>query len=139
MRIRQAHQSDLGQLLGLMHELGYDIPESDLRTQVHIYINANHSLLLVSEADGHLAGLIAGHLIPLLHQPGHVGRITALVVSADTRDSGVGSALLEALEAWFNEQRCLRFEVTSGDHREGAHLFYQSQGYHPDERRFIKR
>jgi hypothetical protein len=30
-------------------------------------------------------------------------------------------------------------EVTSGDHRTGAHAFYQAHGYAPEERHFLKR
>jgi GNAT superfamily N-acetyltransferase len=62
----------------------------------------------------------------------------ALVVGEKFQSQGVGSALLESLESWFRENGCKRVEVNSGDHREVAHEFYQSNGYRVDERRFIK-
>ena len=53
--------------------------------------------------------------------------------------TGVGTALLEALESWFRENDCLRSEVTSGDRRAQAHRFYESKGYVSGERRYLKR
>ena len=61
-----------------------------------------------------------------------------MVVSRDSRSSGVGLKLVKALETWFCENECLRYEVTSGEHRDIAHLFYENIGYKPDERRFLK-
>lgn len=137
--IRPAQFEDTAGLSGLLHELGYDTTSETLRSQLPPYLESGDATLLVAEdCDGLLIGLISGHLIPLLHQPGNIGRITALVVGARARSSGIGGNLVRALEDWFAENRCLRYEVTSGDHRSGAHDFYRSQGYVLDERRFIK-
>ncbi|EDX83491.1 acetyltransferase, GNAT family [Synechococcus sp. PCC 7335] len=73
-----------------------------------------------------------------MHQSGSLGRITVFVVGLEFREHGVGTALLSSLEKWFKENNCLRIEVTSGDHREAAHRFYEARGYIQDERRFIK-
>lgn len=122
----------------LLHELGY--PGTLQSASAQIYAGSNASRVLVADGEaGRLAGLIAGHLIPLLHQPGNLGRITALVVARDARGRGVGTALLAAIERWFAAQNCLRYEVTSGDQRVAAHRFYACRGYVSDERRFIKR
>ncbi len=49
-----------------------------------IYAGSNASRVLVVDGEaGTLAGLIAGHLIPLLQQSGNRGRITALAVARD--------------------------------------------------------
>lgn len=139
MLIREASQSDANELLELLLELGYKLTKSDLCAQLEVYQKSTGSLLIVAEVNTYVAGLIAGHLIPAIHLRGNLGRITALVVGESWRDRGVGSSLLGALEAWFKENDCMRFEVTSGDRRKVAHQFYESLGYKPDERRFIKR
>lgn len=140
MKVRVASIDDIGQVCDLVEELGYEGNESTLSTQLDVYIQSGSSLLMVAEASsGTLSGMISGHLIPLIHQPGRVGRITSFVVRANDRESGVGAALLEAMESWFREKDCLRFEVTSGDHRARAHRFYESKGYVSDERRYLKR
>ncbi len=61
-----------------------------------------------------------------------------MVVSERHRGAGIGRSLVSAMEAWFNAHSCALFEVTSGDHREEAHRFYEGQGYRFDERRFLK-
>lgn len=140
MRIRAAGIDDSALLLPLLHELGYPGTLQSVSAQMAIYAGSNASRVLVADGEaGRLAGLIAGHLIPLLHQPGNLGRITALVVARDARGRGVGTALLAAIERWFAAQNCLRHEVTSGDQRAAAHRFYACRGYVSDERRFIKR
>ncbi len=139
MLIRKAEKADLNKLIPLLAELGYQISEGDFEIQASTYINSEECELLVAHyGEGNLSGFVAGHLFPLIHQPGQVGRIMALIVGEKFRSQGVGSALLESLEFWFRENECMRFEVNSGDHREVAHEFYQSKGYRVDERRFIK-
>ncbi len=137
--IRLAQIEDATGLRELLHELGYDTTPETLRAQLPAYLKSDASMLLVAdEGGGPLLGLISGHLIPALHQPGNIGRITAFVVADRARSRGIGGRLIQALENWFAENRCLRYEVTSGDHRSGAHDFYRTYGYKPDERRFIK-
>ena len=134
-----AEEKDLEILASLFGELGYQISKLDLKTQATIYFESDDCQLLVAQAeDGNLTGLIAGHIFPLIHQPGNVGRVMALVVGGQFQNQGIGSLLLESLETWFTEKMCRKFEVNSGDHRESAHKFYESKGYLVDERRFIK-
>lgn len=139
MLIREANQTDFNDLVPLLAELGYQISEDEIRTQGDIYISSKDCELLVAQTDMEtLSGFVAGHLFPLIHQPGNVGRIMALVVGKRYQSQGVGSSLSESLEAWFKENNCIRFEVNSGDHRTKAYEFYQSKGYQIDERRFAK-
>jgi GNAT superfamily N-acetyltransferase len=139
MKLRHARISDCNQLNPLLSELGYQISEEKLEIQAKIYIESNACALLVAEAkNGTISGLVAGHIFPLIHEAGNVGRIMALIVDSDTQAMGIGTSLLEKLESWFQENNCLRFEVTSGEHREEAHQFYKAKGYVEDKRRFIK-
>ena len=139
MLIRPCCNRDLFQIKVLLAELGYEIDDDKLKLQLQTYINSSSSTLLVNEADDSILGFIAGHLIPLVHDVGNLGRITALTVTEQARRQGVGSQLVSELESWFVINNCKRFEVTSGDHRHDAHSFYESCGFERDERRFIKR
>ena len=131
-RIRAAGIDDSALLLPLLPELGYPGTLQSVSAQMAICAGSNASRVLVADGEaGRLAGLIAGHLIPLLQQPGNLGRITALVVARDARGRGVGTALLAAIERWFAAQNCLRHELTSGDQRVAAHRFYACRGYVP--------
>ena len=85
-----------------------------------------------------LLGVVSAHAMPLFHASGRLVRLTALAVRAEAQGRGVGRALVEAAEEWGWRIGARRVEVTSGDHRPGAHAFYQALGYAADERRFIK-
>lgn len=78
-------------------------------------------------------------LVSLMHELGYdttKGAIETQLARYSESDDSVG--LLAELEKRFRKNSCLRFEVTSGDHREIAHHFYESRGYRCDERRFLK-
>lgn len=125
-------------LIPLMHDLGYDTSRDTIETQLDCYESSDRSTVFVGLVGAQPIGLIGGHLIPALHQPGNIGRITLLIVSENYRSMGIGSKLVGELEAWFFDNNCLRFEVTSGEHRDTAHRFYESCGYSPSTSRFLK-
>ena len=142
LTIRQVVKSDIGALEFLLNTLGYKISTEALEAQLQHY-NQPSSIVFVAEhketkGSHDIVGLISGHAIPLLHQLGFLGRITAMVVAENSRGNGVGVKLVGELEKWFADNQCIRYEVTSGDHRHSAHNFYEKLNYLPDERRFIK-
>lgn len=92
----------------------------------------------MAELKGRIIGVISCHITGLFHQRGSSGRITSLVIEKNSRGLGVGRALVSTSENFFRNSDCIKAEVTSGDHRAGAHESYQVCGYKPDERRFIK-
>lgn len=136
--IHHAQAEHIDALVSLMSELGYGTSRETMETQLNFYIDSESSVVFVATTETNVLGAISGHLIPALHQPGNVGRVTSMVVADKARSKGVGSALLRELEDWLRSNNCLRFEVTSGEHREIAHRFYESHGYASDERRFLK-
>ena len=85
-----------------------------------------------------LASLLTFHAIPMLHTPGSLGRITALVVHPDVRGKGLGRRLVAVAEAFARECGCGRLELTSAVHRYEAHVFYEKLGYSPRPVRFTK-
>lgn len=136
--IRNAVATDGVAVASLMNVLGYDLCAKSASDQIDLYKQAAASAAFIAEINSDVVGVIAGHLIPLFHESGNLGRITALAVAERARRQGIASLLLERLEKWFSEGDCLRYEVTSGDHREGAHDFYCARSYRCDERRFVK-
>lgn len=136
--IQRATAEHAESMLPLMRELGYDTSQTTMRSQLGRYADSTNAVVLVALVRGELVGLVSGYLIPTLHQPGSIGRITALVVAEKVRSRGIGSKLIQELENWFLRSECLRFEVTSGEHRGDAHRFYESLGYVPSSRRFLK-
>ena len=140
MNIREALPADATQIHGLLFELGHSPSVETFLKQFAAYRTSESARVFVAaEQNSPLLGVLSACVIPLFHQAGSLGRITALVVSSHYRGKGVGSALLSAAEDWFRSLGCARAEVVSGDARLDAHRFYQERGFARASQRFIKR
>lgn len=140
MTVRAATPLDAPAISALMLQLGYEAPPELVLGKLHTLAGREHDTVLVAQdPHGRLEGVISLHVLELFHAPGRLGRITSLVVEDAARGRGVGALLVDRADAWFRDQGCVRAEVTSGDHRPGAHAFYEARGYQPDERRFVRR
>jgi GNAT superfamily N-acetyltransferase len=137
--IRLAETSDASKIAKLLAELGYVGSPALVISKITVLAGSPNDLVLVAENEGIIAGVISLHVTELFHAAGRIGRITALVIASDKRGEGIGKLLTEAADSFFRSTGCVRAEVTSGDHRPEAHAFYETQGYMPDERRFMKR
>lgn len=130
MQIRSARCADADAINELLVQLGY--PQDGRAATVarlQNWIDDPACAAYVADAEGDLRGVIAVHVCPFFEREGAWGRITALVVSDRARGRGVGSLLVAAAESFATGHGCVRMEVTSGDHRSAAHLFYQRRGY----------
>jgi GNAT superfamily N-acetyltransferase len=138
MKIREAVQSDSDSISELMMQLGYEVSPNLILENIKVIATSSLDVVFVAEDDGKIRGVISCHLTKLFHQTGYAGRITSLIVDRNYRGQNVGKQLVAKAEMFFISNRCLKSEVTSGDHRSVAHTFYQSCGYKEDERRFLK-
>lgn len=127
--VRSAHRYYAPRIRELLTQMGYPADLAHVAQRLVSLQDDSSSAVFVVEKDGLLLGVISLHAFDLFHQAGRIGRITALVVDAAAQRVGVGSALLAAADEFFRGVGCIRAEVTSGDHRAGAHAFYASRGY----------
>jgi len=130
MRIRPLHPDDAEAVGELLRQLGY--PQdgaAPTAARIQVWSDDPSSTALAADHDGEVLGLIAVHVCPSFERDGSWARIAALVVSDKARGQGVGGRLMEAAEGFASTHGCRSMEVTSSDHREAAHAFYQSRGY----------
>jgi GNAT superfamily N-acetyltransferase len=140
MNVRIALPADATRVHALLLELGYAPGVEDFLEQFEAHRLTDGTRVFVAvDDDAALTGVLSASVIPLFHQPGSLGRITALVVSSACRGRGVGTALVVAAEDWFRSRGCQRAEVTSGDARVDAHRFYRARGFASASQRFIKK
>lgn len=137
--IRSARHDDAPRIRELLAQLGYPADLTHVAQRLTSLKDDSTSAVLVAEMDGIVFGVISLHAFDLFHQAGRIGRVTALVVDATSQRKSIGTSLLAAADEFFRRVGCIRAEVTSGEHRAGAHAFYESRGYLSDERRFLKR
>ncbi|MEC5397459.1 GNAT family N-acetyltransferase [Uliginosibacterium sp. H1] len=136
--LREARPDDATQLAPLLAELGYPQQVEALRRRIAA-LRAPQDSVWIAESDGCLLGAGSLHLVPMFHASEGLGKVTALVVSAQARGQGIGRALMRALEEHARLHGATRMEVISGNHRPQAHAFYQHLGYAAtSQQRFIR-
>lgn len=138
MLVRAMRFTDLEAAASLMGELGYPVSTAEFTERFAAVSSNPGDAVLVAEEEGRVIGLISLHSFAMLHRPGRMGRITALVVSEMARGRGTGKSLLAAAEEQLRNAGCTHIEVTSNDRRTGAHAFYGSKGYKEKRMRFVK-
>jgi len=138
MIVRRLASSDADRAAPLMAELGYPTTTDDFAERFAALSANPSSAVLVAESDGTFVGLVSMHSFEMLHRPGRLGRITALVVASSARGRGVGTELLKAAEEYLRQRGCTMLEVTSNDRRVDAHAFYAARGYREKRVRFVK-
>jgi GNAT superfamily N-acetyltransferase len=137
--VRVAQIEDANQIAACLSSLGYGTRSAFLRGRLKEIADSQSDMVFVCEFDDVVVGVISLHAMPLFHTDGRLVRITSLSVLEGWFRKGVGAQLIEAAERWAWSKGAVRVELTSGDHRNDAHKFYEAMGYLLAERRFIKR
>jgi GNAT superfamily N-acetyltransferase len=138
LKIRDAKPSDAPRLVKLIHELGHEIDEKRVRKNLAA-LKKTGETPLVATLDKQVVGMCGVGRRVVIHRPAPLGRITALVVTRDAQDHGIGRMLVEAAENWMRKEGCQLVEVTSNDRRTAAHAFYRHLGYERSSIRFFKK
>lgn len=93
---------------------------------------------LVAERSGFVVGVAGVRVGPLYEKTGRYGQLMLLAVTESAQGTGVGRALMAAVEELVRERGGIEMVVHSGDQRPAAHTFYRRAGYRDTGRRFIK-
>jgi ribosomal protein S18 acetylase RimI-like enzyme len=136
-KIREAKPGDADAIAALLDALGYDMRAADVRKRM-TGLRRSGEPVLVADRGKQVVGCVSWHVTPVIHRPRPVGRITMLVVDEAARGQGIGTALVEAVEARLRKAGCGLVEVTSNMKRMRAHAFYDGLGYERTSYRFFK-
>ncbi len=127
--IRACRLEDADAICRLSREaLGYDYPPEAAREKCRKLLNSEAARIYVAEADDRVVGYVHANDYDVLYAP-HMKNIMGIAVSGDCRGSGVGRALLGAVEAWAKATGASAVRLVSGCARTGAHAFYRRCGY----------
>src|SRR5206468_6856218 len=91
-KLRDAKPGDASRLVELIHDLGHDLTEKQVRKNLAALKKAGETPL-VATLDKKIVGLCGVSRRVVIHRPAPLGRITALVVSKDAQGLGLGRML----------------------------------------------
>ena len=128
-RLRQPDDADAAALAELMSQLGYPCSPTEIPPRIVKLAGDPTVLLTIAEHDTKVVGLVTGHLLHVIHKPGPVAMLTALVVLESARGLGIGSRLVAHVEAWALAHGAATLSLTSALRRAEAHEFYRKLGY----------
>lgn len=106
-------------------EKGVKVGRSDMPAEIEKKISRDPDLFLVAEADGCIIGSVIGGF------DGRRGLIYHLAVSASFRGKGVGSRLMDEVEARLRAKGCLKCYLMVVPNNTEVEEYYQQRGWHP--------
>ncbi len=126
--IRPIEEKDYTRFADLAVQLGYPVDPLEAAAQLRRRASRPEEATFVLETEGKVIGWIGCRVVEQGYRPAY-GEVTGLVIDSPHRSQGFGAELLARAEDWFREQGLIEVIVRSGSQREGAHRFYEREGY----------
>ncbi len=139
--VRPAKPKDVDALASLWHMIMNERAEMDRRLrlaenaqvlwreQLDNWLQEDHVRVMVADQDGKLIGYIVGWILerPLHHFLQHYGFISDMGVDGHAHQSGIGTALFDAIKPWFQQNSIRHLEVEVMHCHPIAQAFWRSQ------------
>jgi len=126
--IRPLEEKDIERYAELAAQLGYPVDRGIAGAALGRQAQRSEETTLVYETSAGVVGWIGCRIVDQAYRPPY-GDVSGLVVDARFRSQGYGAELLAAAEDWFRSKGVAEVLVRSGSQREGAHRFYDREGY----------
>jgi len=102
---------------------GIHVRRSDELDEIAKKIQRDPDLFLLAELDGQVVGTVLGGF------DGRRGMVYHLAVAEVYRQRGIGTALMDELEARLRQKGCLRYYLLVTSDNPDAMRFYEAQGW----------
>lgn len=136
--IDKATETDLSSIRMLLSELtdvmadteGFDIEESVKNYRILLKDSSNY--ILIARRESNILGLINFTTRRTIMHPRPSGLIDEVIVSADSRGTGIGEQLISAVIDKCRELGCCEVEVSTEKSNTRARQFYKKCGFSED-------
>lgn len=135
MSVRLATPADIPALLDLLRQLfaiedefGFD-PVVQARGLAMLIGEPDRAAVFCAGHAGRIAGMATAQLLVSTARGGPVATIEDVVVDAAARGTGLGRALLDAIEAWARAKGCLRLQLLADQNNAPALDFYAARSF----------
>lgn len=138
--IRKANEKDLDRVYQLINELeGFILDIKNFRALYIRNLNNSDFCYFVAEHQNLVVGFISLNFQYPLHHCGKIAEIQELIVTKQSRNLKIGSALLATVKKIAKETACDTLELTSRFKRVDAHRFYEREGFQKTHFKFLMR
>lgn len=138
--IRKVKIADAQAIAHLSEVLGYLVSEAVVERNIaRVLENPQHEFLVFDNGQ-QVVGFIEAETYEAVYSEEVMFNVLGLVVDETMQGQGIGAQLLTALEEKAKERKIRAIRLNSGSQRQGAHLFYEHQGYESNhsQKRFLK-
>ena len=130
---RSVSDGDVETVVDLWRRRGLTRPHNDPYRDIAFARGKTASDVLVGETGGRIvASAVVGH-------DGHRGAVYYVSVDPDSRGSGLGRALMAAVEGWMKERGVWKLNLLIREDNTAVQGFYQSLGYKVEPRTAMAR
>lgn len=136
--MRRATIEDAPEIARLAGELGYPTEPSEMQSRLSILTDDPDHHILVWDGADRLLGWVHAEHRRALDAPDRV-ELMGLVVDPSARRSGIGAALLEAVEEWARSRGVDAIRVRSNVARDSSHPFYEKMGFERQKTQHVYR
>ena len=136
--IRQATPADIETMIALLKELfriETDFTIDEVRQQRGLELlvagDVRQCRVLVAEIDGEVVGMCTAQVVVSTSEGGPAALVEDVVVSEKWQRRGVGTRLLEEMQAWAGSVGITRLQLLADQDNRPAFEFYETQGWNP--------
>jgi GNAT superfamily N-acetyltransferase len=137
LKVRRARPGDAGPIAALIETMDGAAQRAAIAKAVRALLREGAPPLVAEE--GGIVGCAAWQLIRAPQHGAPIGRITLLFTARNERRRGIGTALLESVEAELLRRGCEIIELVHNIELSNANSFLRRHGYHRDGYRFARR
>jgi ribosomal protein S18 acetylase RimI-like enzyme len=137
--VRAARPEDAPAIARLLRDLRSDLAPEAVGERIAMLMATGADPVFVACDGAHVRGVLALHLMHMLHLGRRIARITALSVSGDARRQGVGRRLVGHAATFAEREGCAMLELSTRLDRADAHAFYRSLAFEATSLLFRRR
>ncbi len=134
IRLRPAKEADVNEMSQLLLQLfsieNDFVPDRDKQSRgLKLLLDTLGAYIVVAEEQGRVVGMASLQVLVSTAEGGYVGQVEDVVVDKECRGKGVGTALLDHLHKWAQDNGLTRLHLGADKENSAALQFYSRSGW----------